>query len=82
MEIKEAVRNFFMQELKDNGFHDGILDDQSLVDTGIMDSLAILVTLSFLEEQFGIVVDEDKLKPKNFETVNAICKFIKKNKKS
>lgn len=82
MEVREQVREFFIQELKDNGFHPGIRDDESLVDAGIMDSLAILVTLSFLEEQFGVVIDEDKLKPENFETVNAICKFIKKNRKT
>lgn len=82
MEAREQVRDFFMQELKDNGFHEGIHDDESLVDAGIMDSLAILVTLSFLEEQFGIIIDEDKLKPENFETVNAICKFVQKNRKT
>lgn len=80
MEVREQVREFFNQELKDNGFHADIRDDESLVDAGIMDSLAILVTISFLEEQFGIVVNEDKLKPENFETVTAICNFIKNNK--
>jgi acyl carrier protein len=82
MEVREQLRKFFMEELKDNGFHEGIHDDEPLVDAGIMDSLAILVTLSFLEEQFGIIVDEDKLKPENFETVNAICNFIIKNRKT
>jgi len=81
MEVRETIRNFFMEEFKSNGFHAGIRDDQSLVDAGVMDSLAILVTLSFLEEQFGIVVDEDKLRPKNFESIKALSKFVKNNRK-
>ena len=81
MEVREQLRKFFMEELKDRGFDEGIGDDVSMIDAGIMDSLAILVTLSFLEERFGIIIDEDKLKPDNFETVDAICKFVKKNGK-
>ncbi|MBW2058451.1 MAG: acyl carrier protein [Deltaproteobacteria bacterium] len=70
-----------MEELADNGFHDGIRDDESLVDAGVLDSLAILVTLSFLEERFGIVLDEGKLKPEELETIDSICEFIETNGK-
>jgi len=55
MEVRETIRNFFMEEFKSNGFHAGI--------------------------RFGIVVDEDKLRPKNFESIKALSKFVKNNRK-
>lgn len=75
MGIKEIVREFLMAELKEQGFHEDIRDDESLLDAKIMDSLGILTTISFLEEKFGIISDEDELDPENFRSVIAISKF-------
>jgi len=78
MEINKTIREAFQTELKDNGFHDSIKDDESLVDTGIMDSLGILILLSILQEKFGISINESELKEDNFISVNAIADFIEK----
>ena len=75
MEVREQIREFLMNELKEQGFHEGIRDDESLLEAKIMDSLGILTTISFLEERFGIISDEDELDPKNFRSVIAISKF-------
>lgn len=78
METKKLIREFFIEELRDNGFHEGLRDDQSLIDTGIMDSLSILKMISFLDEKFGIVPTEDELDPSNFDSIDLIHKFIEK----
>lgn len=67
-------------QLADHGFHDGITDDQSLIDAGIMDSLAILTTISFIDEEFGIMPNEDELFPENFDSISAICDFVEKKR--
>lgn len=76
MHIKKVVREFALQELGDNGFHEGIQDDDSLIDEAIMDSLGILIVISFLEEKFGIIVDEFELNPESFKSISAINRFI------
>jgi len=78
IDIEKTIREFLMAELKEQGFHEDIRDDESLLDAKIMDSLGILTTISFLEEKFGIISDEDELDPKNFKSVIAISKFVKK----
>ena len=78
MDTVEIIREFLMTDLKEQGFHKGIQDDGSLIDAGIMDSLGILTTISFLEEKFGIISSEDELDPKNFKSVIAISKFVNK----
>ena len=78
MEVREQIREFLMNELKEQGFHEGIGDDESLIDADIMDSLGVLTTISFLEEAFGIMSSEDELDRKNFKSVNAIVQFTEK----
>jgi len=38
MDTKKIVRAFLIEELRDTGFHENVHNDQSLIDTGIMDS--------------------------------------------
>lgn len=78
MDTTKILRKFFLKELKDNGFHDGIKDDESLMDSEVMDSLGILITISFLNEKFGIVVDEDELNTENFLSIIALSKFVER----
>jgi acyl carrier protein len=50
--------------------------DESLLDSGILDSASILELVSFLESRFGIVIPDDELLPENFETINAIVALV------
>ena len=52
-------------------------NDTSLLESGILDSLSLLKLLVFLEEEFKVPVDEFELIPENFNTVNAICGYIR-----
>ena len=52
-------------------------NDTSLLESGILDSLSLLKLLVFLEEEFKVPVDEFELIPENFNTVNAICAYIR-----
>lgn len=50
--------------------------DQSLIRTGILDSLSLLQLIGFIEEQFGIEVQDEDVNPQNFETIVAMKAFI------
>ncbi len=52
-------------------------NDTPLLESGILDSLSLLKLLVFLEEEFKVPVDEFELIPENFNTVNAICAYIR-----
>ena len=41
-----------------------------------MDSTGILEIITYLEETFGINVNDDELLPENLDSVNNIVKFI------
>lgn len=52
-------------------------NDTPLFECGILDSLALLSLLVFLEENFNISVDDYEVVPENFNTIEAICAYVR-----
>lgn len=46
--------------------------EDSLVDSGFLDSLSVLELVNALEERFGFVFDDDDLIIENFENIEKI----------
>ena len=53
-------------------------DSSSLVETGILDSVGVFTLVAFLEQQFHIEVPDEDLVWANFESVDAITRFVEK----
>jgi len=67
--IKE---NFIM------GRSDTVIDvEESLIESGIMDSTGVLELVEFLEATFNIQIEDEELVPENLETVKNIVEFLK-----
>lgn len=75
-DIRSAVRRFIAQNFlfRDDG--DATMDDQSLLDAGIMDSTGVLELVCFLETTFCIEVKDDEMLPANLDSVEAITKYL------
>jgi acyl carrier protein len=50
--------------------------EDDLLESGIIDSLGILDLVSFLEQEFGIVVADDELVPDHFQSVAHLTRFV------
>jgi acyl carrier protein len=50
--------------------------DVSLFDQGIVDSTGILELINYLEERYGIKVQDTELLPENLDTIGNICAFL------
>lgn len=51
-------------------------DEDSFMETGIIDSTGILELVRFLESTYGIKVADEELIPDNLDSVNKIVSFI------
>lgn len=76
-ELKEVVRQFILETFplarkKNINFED------SLLESGIIDSLGILEIVNFLIEELGVDIEEDDLIPENFNSVMDIAGFVDK----
>lgn len=51
-------------------------DDESLLDTGLVDSTGMLEVLSFLEERFGIAVADTEMVPDNLGSIANLTGYV------
>lgn len=78
MEFKEKIKNFILKELCQDRNTKSLADDEQLIEKGIIDSMSILTLLAYLDENFGILLTEEELNPKNFATLQSICDMVAK----
>ena len=73
-----AIRQFLVEDV----FYDRDLStlgpEDSLVAKGLLDSMSILKTVTFCEEQFGITIPDQEVLPDHFESVRAIAKLVER----
>ena len=51
-------------------------DDASFLENGIIDSTGMLELVLFVEEHFGIQVEDDEVLPANFDSVNRLSAYV------
>jgi acyl carrier protein len=56
--------------------------DDSLLDSGLIDSTGIFELVAFLEDTFGVKVEDEEIVPEHFETAAQIAGFVERKKKS
>jgi acyl carrier protein len=52
----------------------------NLLTKGIVDSHGVMELVGFLEERYGISVDDADLTPENFESLNSIQGFVERKR--
>jgi acyl carrier protein len=50
--------------------------DTPLIQQGIIDSLGVFLLIGFLEERFGVKIEEEDVVLENFATVKAIVRLV------
>ena len=81
MEIINTVRNFIIENfLFDED--ENLKDDTSFLESGIIDSTGILELIEFLEEIFGVTVEDEEMIPENFDSIANVVQYLKKKKDS
>lgn len=71
----EPVRRFIIDNFL-FGRGEGLSDEQSFLDSGIIDSTGILELVMFLEETYGLQVNDEELIPDNLDSINKISAFL------
>lgn len=75
-EVKKDVIAY-LEETKPVGVSvDRIDGDTDLIGSGVIDSFGVVGFIEFLEEQYGIEVDDDDIDPDNFRTIARIVEYI------
>ncbi|MBN2106598.1 MAG: acyl carrier protein [Deltaproteobacteria bacterium] len=76
MAPKEEIKKFIVDELLFGNTALLTGDDQSFLQTGVLDSSGLLELITFIENTFGIAVEDDELVPENLDSLDNVEGFI------
>lgn len=71
MSVIEQVQSFVHAN-----FQKKVSPSDSLLDSGLIDSVGIFELVSFLEESVGVKVADEDIVPENFETIASIDALV------
>ena len=73
MPLENQIREFLIS----NFYVDTQLNsDTSLLETGVIDSTGVLEVIGFIEETFGIAVDDEEMLPENLDSIKGIAQYV------
>ncbi len=76
-EIKLIVRDFVAAQFLPGEDPQSLTDDIKLVTDGVLDSLASLKLVSFLEERFGVSVAAHEVDVDHLDSLETIASMVK-----
>ena len=74
---KSKIRAFIIENFL-FGNDDGLKDETSFLEEGIIDSTGVLELVTFLEEDFEITIDDEELIPENLDSINDVTGYLEK----
>ncbi len=78
MTIEVQIKDYIAHNLlfSDNGYPYG--DNVSFLDEGIVDFIGVMELVTFVEDNFGVKVDDLDVTPENFDSVSRMAAYIRR----
>lgn len=74
MSTRERIRGFIV----DTFFVDDFADDDSFLRKGLIDSTGMMELVAFLEQDFGLKLEDRELVPENLDSLSRVVAFVEK----
>jgi len=74
--IASLLRSYINENILFGDDTEAYDDDDSFLETGILDSFGVMQLVAFVEEQFNIEVPTDEVTPSNFDSVNQLKAYV------
>lgn len=82
MSIREELREFIVENFMIGRDPQELTDSGSLLELGIIDSTGVLEVVGFLEDKYGLQVDDEELVPENLDSIANLEGFINRKRAS
>jgi len=80
MSAKAKIKNYILENYLFTDDQNALQDGDSFLQQGIIDSTGILEVVFFLEEEFGVKVEDEEMIPENLDSVNNLVAFVERKK--
>ncbi len=75
-DVRKKIRDFITESFLAGSDIENIEDTDSFMENEIIDSTGVLELTSFVEEEFGITVEDNEITPENLDSVEKLTGFI------
>jgi acyl carrier protein len=75
---EKKIRNYILENYLFTDDQSALDNGDSFLNKGILDSTGILEVIYFLEDDFGVKIEDEEMIPENLDSVNNIVAFLKR----
>ncbi|RLJ20229.1 acyl carrier protein [bacterium endosymbiont of Escarpia laminata] len=76
MAVREEIRSYVLDNYLFTDDQSKLEDDNSFLETGILDSNGVMEIIFFLEDEYGVSISQEEMIPENLDSVSRIVKFV------
>jgi acyl carrier protein len=77
MNLREQIRNFILGNFMLESPED-LIDDESMLEKGIIDSTGVLELVGLLESTYQIIVEDEELIPENLDSIKNVVAYLER----
>ncbi len=77
MPIETLIRAYILENFLFTDDNGQLQDDASFLEEGIVDSTGVLELVMFVEETFGIAVEDEEIVPENLDSVEQLARYVR-----
>jgi acyl carrier protein len=77
MSTETLVRDYILENFLFTTDHGQLQDNASFLEEGIVDSTGVLELVMFVEDTFGITVEDEEIVPENFDSVQQLARYAR-----
>lgn len=74
--VGQLLKTFIVDEIL-HGDAAELQDDTPLLEWGVIDSIAMVSLLAFIQKQFGVRIEDDAVVPRNFRSIAAMSHLVR-----
>lgn len=74
--FKPTIKKFIMEQFLPGEDPNELTDDTPLISGGILDSIATLQLVMFIEERFGVSFEPHEVDKENLDSMNLMAKLM------
>lgn len=76
--VESTLRRFIDENFLFGKDGSALRAEDSLLETGVIDSTGVLELIAHLESEFGIEVLDDELVPENLDSIRSLVEFVER----
>ena len=77
MSVDARIRTYVLDNFLFTNDETRLDDNASFLEEGIVDSTGVLELVMFVEEGFGVTVEDEEIVPDNFDSVTQLAHYVR-----